>query len=118
MGDDGETSLDGGDGMSYRKYRNRKTEVDGFVFDSKREANRYLQLKLLEKAGEIRDLVLQPCFDLIVQGGKVVGKYYADFQYRAGDKVVIEDAKGVRTAVYRLKKKIVESVHNIKIIEV
>lgn len=104
--------------MRSGKYNNRKTEVDGFVFDSKREANRYLELKLLEAAGEIQDLILQPCFELRVQGGKVVGKYFADFKYRTGMKVVIEDAKGCRTDVYRLKKKIVEAVYGIKIVEV
>jgi hypothetical protein len=100
------------------KYNNKKTEVDGIVFDSRKEANRYLDLKFLQAAGEIQDLILQPAFDLIVQGGKVIGKYYADFKYREGVKVIVEDVKGVKTDVYRLKKKIVESVHGIKITEV
>ena len=104
--------------MSYSKYNNKKTLIDGILFDSKREANRYLFLKSMQQAGEIQDLILQPSFDPIVQGGKVVGKYYADFKYRIGMKVVIEDAKGAKTDVYRLKKKIVEAVHNIKIVEV
>lgn len=104
--------------MAYSKYHNKKTEVDGIVFDSKREANRYLELKLLQSAGEIQDLILQPSFDLIVQGGTVIGKYYADFKYRTGTKVVIEDAKGAKTDVYRLKKKIVEAVHHVRIVEV
>lgn len=104
--------------MNYNKYHNKKTEVDGILFDSKREARRYQELRLLEKAGEIQDLLLQPSFDLIVQGGKVIGKYYADFKYRMGTKVVIEDAKGAKTDVYRLKKKIVEAVHMVKIVEV
>ena len=104
--------------MTYSKYHNKKTEVDGIVFDSKREAERYLELKLLERAGAIQDLILQPSFDLIVQGGKVIGKYYADFKYRVGQSVVIEDAKGEKTDVYKLKKKIVEAVHHIKIVEV
>jgi dsDNA-binding SOS-regulon protein len=102
----------------YTKYHNKKTVIDGITFDSKREAARYQELKLLETAGEIQDLVLQPSFELRVDGGKVVGKYYADFKYRIGARVVIEDSKGVRTDVYRLKKKIVEAVHNIKITEV
>ena len=104
--------------MRRNKYGNHKTTIDGITFDSKREASRYLELKLLQAAGEIQDLVLQPPFELIVQGGKVVGKYYADFQYRVGARVVVEDAKGTRTDVYRLKKKIVEAVHHIQIVEI
>lgn len=104
--------------MAYSKYHNKKTEVDGIVFDSRREASRYLELKILERAGEIQDLILQPSFDLIVQGGKKVGKYYADFRYSMGEKSVVEDAKGAKTAVYKLKKRIVEAVYGIKIVEV
>lgn len=102
------------------KYHNKKTEIDGILFDSRREANRYQELKLWQMSGEIQDLVLQPSFDLIVQGGAVVGKYFADFKYRMGTKVVIEDVKSpiTKTPVYRLKKRIVEAVHRIKITEV
>lgn len=104
--------------MTYNKYGNKRTVIDGITFASKREARRYQELKLLEQVGEIQDLVLQPSFDLIVQGGKIVGRYFADFKYRIGNKVVIEDSKGARTDVYRLKKRIVEAVHGIKINEV
>jgi len=102
------------------KYNALKTEVDGFIFDSRREAKRYSELKLLEKAGLIRQLELQPAFELLVKTGKSVGKYKADFRYYDLEKKqwVIEDAKGVRTPVYTLKKKIVEEVYDIKIIEV
>ena len=99
------------------KYHARKTEVDGIVFDSKREAARYSELKLLQAAGEIRDLELQPEYELAV-AGRVVGKYIADFRYMDGGRVVVEDAKGVRTDVYRLKKKMVEAIYGIKILEV
>ena len=57
--------------MQISKYGNRKTEVDGIVFDSKKEAERYRDLKLLERAGDIRELVLQPSFVLNVNGIKV-----------------------------------------------
>jgi hypothetical protein len=100
------------------KYNAKKTEVDGITFDSRREALRYQELKLWEQTGEIQDLILQPSFELRVEGGKVIGKYFADFKYRHGMKVVIEDVKGVKTAVYKLKKRIVESVYGIKITEV
>jgi hypothetical protein len=62
------------------KYGAKKTEVDGFVFESKAEAHRYSELILAERAGEIFNLALQPVFPLIVNGKKV-GKYIADFQY-------------------------------------
>jgi len=100
------------------KYHAKKTVVDNITFASKREAERYLYLKSRLQAGEIHDLKLQPAFELRVDGGAVVGKYFADFQYCEGLKKIIEDVKGVKTPVYRLKKKIVEAVHNIKIVEV
>ena len=71
----------------------------------------------MEKAGEIRDLQLQPKFDLIVNGVKV-GKYVADFKYVDGEpKYVVEDCKGMKTPVYRLKKKLMAAIHNIDILE-
>ena len=51
--------------LNSRKYRNKKVEVDGILFDSKKEANRYMELKLLEKAGEITDLKRQVRYELI-----------------------------------------------------
>ena len=101
------------------KYHAVKTEVDGFVFDSKREARRYRELKLLESAGEIGNLALQPKFDLSVNGEKICS-YYADFEYcdlRTG-KTVVEDAKGVRTHEYRIKKKLVRAIYGVTIVEV
>jgi len=93
------------------KYRNIKTVVDGIKFDSKKEAKRYQYLKLLERAGEIFNLELQPKF--ILQEGFVhAGKkeraitYTADFRYttKAGT-LIIEDVKGVKTDAYKMKKK-------------
>lgn len=102
------------------KYHSVKTEIDGVVFDSKREAARYLELKLLAQAGQIKQLELQPVFNLVVKTGKSVGKYRADFKYYdvARKEWIIEDSKGVRTPVYRLKKKIVEEIYGIRISEV
>ncbi len=106
------------------KYRAKRCVVDGIRFDSKREAGRYLELKTLEKAGKIERLKLQPEFKLIAHDGSpfgvTVGKYRADFQYFdvCAGRTVIEDAKGVRTETYKLKKRIVEAVHKIKITEV
>lgn len=72
--------------MSYSKYKNRRTEVDGIEFDSLKEARRYGELKLLVKGGVIKDLELQPVFELIPKqkhNGKTVRKanYIADFKY-------------------------------------
>jgi hypothetical protein len=112
--------------MKKHKYGAVKTEVDGIVFASKKEAKRYQELKLLEKAGEIHSLKTQPAFDLNVVGGFVkdivtnVGRYVADFDYfdvRA-DTRVVEDVKGFKTPLYRWKKKHVEAQYGITITEV
>lgn len=94
------------------KYNARKTEVDGFVFDSIKEANRYQELKLLELAGEITDLQLQPEFVLQKGFHDNKGKihrpiiYRADFWYRENGKIIVEDVKGMKTQVYQIKKKL------------
>ena len=100
--------------MTYRsKYKAKKVIVDGITFDSKKEARRYQELKLLERAGVIKDLSLQPNFllqDKFKYKGKTERKieYIADFQYYIikDKKWVIEDVKGFKTDVYKLKKKL------------
>lgn len=100
------------------KYHNVKTQVDGRTFDSKREAARYRELALLMKAGYIKHLVLQPRFHLIVNGLKIAD-YLADFTYLDADGThVCEDAKGVRTAVFVIKKKLMKAIHGIEVREV
>lgn len=101
----------------YHKYNAKKTEIDGFVFDSKKEAARYQELKVLEQAMEIHDLELQPEFFCIVNGRKVC-KYRADFRYVQDGTTIIEDVKGMRTDVYKLKKKLVEALYDIEIQEI
>lgn len=95
------------------KYRNRKTVLGGICFDSKREAERYAELNILLKAGGIKDLILQPKFEL---QGKFRCRnksypaitYKADFQYieTATGTVVVEDVKGMETEAFKLKKKL------------
>ena len=102
----------------YRKYHNTKTVADGIKFDSRLEAERYSQLKMMERAGVIRDLELQPEYELIPsfkKGGKTWRRtvYKADFRYILceGDRIIIEDVKGstaVITDVFRLKQKLFE----------
>ncbi len=94
----------------YSKYNAKKSTVDGHTFDSIREAERYRELKLLEKGKEIRNLVLQPRFllqDEFFDKNGVKHKkieYVADFLYiDKDDKAIVEDVKGVLTAVYKLK---------------
>ena len=99
------------------KYRNIKTEVDGIIFDSKAEARRYTQLKLLEKANEISDLRLQYPFECKINEKKIC-TYKADFHYFEGDQWVIEAVKGFRTQGYNHKKKLVEALHGVEIREV
>lgn len=101
------------------KYNSTKAEFDGEVFDSKKELNRYKELLLLLKAGEIGHLERQVPFELN-EGGSHSLKYYADFVYlitSTGEKIV-EDAKGYRTREYLKKKRLMKKIHNITIKEV
>jgi hypothetical protein len=100
------------------KYRNRKTVVDGITFHSAKEAKRYGELKMLERAGEITGLQLQPRFKLDVCGRHVC-TYVGDFQYleRNGG-VVVEDVKGHRTETYKVKAKLFHAVIGFPIREV
>ena len=96
--------------------------VDGFLFDSLKEAKRYSELKMLERAGEITALALQPSYDLWVNDMKVC-RYRADFTYVtlvngiAGVSVV-EDCKGFKTPEYKLKKKLMRAIYGIEVKEV
>lgn len=100
------------------KYRAVPTTVNGHRFDSKGEAMRYQELWLLEQSQQIRGLSLQVKYPLIVNAVKI-GDYVADFRYFDNQKKawVIEDYKGVRTPVYRLKKKLMLALHQIEIFE-
>lgn len=100
--------------MKQRKYRNIITYRHGFRFDSKLEASRYDTLSILEKAGKIRDLVLQPVFHLSVRGIRL-GKYIADFSYYEGDVFVVEDVKGVQTPIFKWKSKHLKAEHGIEV---
>lgn len=95
------------------KYRNKKVQVDMYVFDSIRESQRYKELKLLERAGEISNLELQPHFLLqesFKKNGKTYRKieYIADFKYTENEKTIVEDVKGMQTDVFKLKHKLFE----------
>ena len=102
------------------KMGNRHTRIDGYTFDSIREAERYNYLSLLLKANEIRDLQIHPCFDLVVKG-EVVGKYEADFSYIQRGLLIVEDVKSEFTRtlpLYRLKKKLMRAIYAIEIVEI
>jgi len=103
--------------ISRRKYGNKKTEVDGFKFDSKAEAARWSLLKVLSEIGVISELQRQVPYQIAINGVKVC-KYVADFVYTEKGQRVVEDVKGFRTAEYRLKKKLMLAVHQIEIQEV
>lgn len=127
------------------KYRAKKTEVDGITFDSMKEAKRYQELKILEAAGQIKDLRLQVPYELIPamrepdtigkRGGRIKGKlieraviYKADFVYLEKLDIpfsdqekweeVVEDVKGMRTKEYILKRKLMLYRYGIRIREV
>lgn len=111
------------------KYGNKKTELDGIVFDSKKEATRWAELKLLQRAGEIYDLRRQVPFAVIPAqkdaNGKTIereAKYIADFTYRDSKtgRITVEDTKSeaTRTKEYILKRKLMLYRFGIKIKEV
>ena len=109
------------------KYRSQKITVDGITFDSVKEANRYQELRMLERAGEIRDLQRQVPFVVIPtqrdENGKLIEKevrYVADFTYIEKGKLTrtVEDVKGMRTREYVLKRKMLLWRLGIRIREV
>lgn len=122
------------------KYGNKKITQDGIFFDSKKEARRYAELKMLLKVGAISDLELQKPFELIPaqyepvarygkngkrlkDGKKCIEKscvYKADFVYIDNEtgQQVVEDTKGMRTTDYIIKRKLMLYVHGIKIKEI
>jgi hypothetical protein len=104
---------------SRSKYGAKRTEVDGVTFASKAEARRYGELKLMERAGEIENLTLQPRYRLDVNGVKVCAYVGDFFYYRIGQKgPVVEDVKGVSTPVYRIKKRLMKAIYGIDIVEI
>lgn len=113
------------------KYGARKTVLDGMTFDSEKECRRWCELKMLEKAGEVTGLERQVPYELIPSQYEVKAdgsrgrciersaSYVADFVYRDKDgKLHVEDAKGMRTKEYILKRKLMLQVHGIRIEEV
>lgn len=121
--------------MAWNKYRAKKTMAFGMTFASKKEADRYMVLKNLEAKGKITDLKTQVKFVLIPaqrepdttgpKGGRIKGKllerevaYVADFVYVRDGEMVVEDTKGFRTPEYKIKKKLMLYMCNIKIREI
>ena len=110
---------------SRSKYRNRKVELDGKVFDSKHEAHRWIDLKYMERAKIISNLRRQVRFELIpnqYKDGKLIERkveYIADFVYcNQYGQTIVEDAKGCRTDVYKIKRKMMLKKYSIEIQEV
>ena len=105
------------------KYHNKKTTIDGILFDSKREGNYYTKLKLMQKAGLIWNLELQKKYILQASftfNGKKIREisYYADFVYEDKDGLHVVDTKGYRTDTYKLKKKLFIKKYGIDIEEI
>lgn len=107
------------------KYNARKVKTQEGTFDSMKEYHRWCELKLLQRAGKISNLKRQVRFLLLpsqkdAQTGKVIEReltYVADFVYKKGAETVVEDAKGVRTDVYKIKKKLMLYFYGIRITE-
>mgnify|MGYP001593743848 FL=1 len=102
--------------MSTSKFGSIRTLVEGITFASRKEASRYQLLRLLEKAGRISKLELQPRYELKVNGF-LVTTYVADFRYVEAGNAVVEDVKGMRTPVYNIKKKLIRAILGIEIRE-
>jgi len=109
------------------KYGNRKVELDGETFDSMKEANRWAELTLMQRAGEIYELKRQVPFVVIPiqkgEDGKVLERevrYIADFTYRrmTDHRLVVEDTKGMKTREYIIKRKLMLYRHGLRISEV
>ena len=98
------------------KYHNKPIIIDGISFQSKKEGERYKVLKLAEKAGEIQDLKLQVSFPFMLNKVKI-GTYRADFVYSFAGEVKVEDVKGMKTPLYRWKKKMMKAFYGIEILE-
>ena len=96
--------------MNKNKYSAKRTRVDNITFDSKVESERYSELKLLERAGQISKLVVQPEFEIIPkQKDERPAKYRADFMYLEKGKIIVEDVKSEITRIkpdYVLRKKL------------
>ncbi len=118
-----------------RKYRNHKTTLDGIPFDSRKEANRYAELRMMEKAGLIKNLQMQVKYVLIpeqrepdtvgarggIHKGRLIERecaYIADFVYEENGKTVVEDTKGFRTKDYIIKRKLMLERYGIRINEI
>ena len=95
------------------KYGNKKVQIDRYVFDSQLEGRRYRELALLERVGEIKNLRLQVPFLLqesFKKNGKTYRKieYIADFVYEEKGQTIVEDTKGMKTDVFKIKQKLFE----------
>ncbi len=104
------------------KYHSIKVKRDGYTFDSKAEARRWDELKLLERNGDISHLVVYPKYPILVNNYEIC-TYIADFQYveLATQAIITEDVKSPVTRklpVYRIKKKLMFAVHGINIVEI
>lgn len=100
--------------MLKHKFRAIQTELDGIKFASKKEARRYRELRLLEKSGELLFFLRQVPFHLPANV-----KYVCDFLcFWKDETVTVEDVKGIKMPMYVLKKKQVEAIYPIKIMEV
>ena len=99
-----------GQPRSKSKYRNVRTRG----FHSKREADRYDELELLQKAGQIRNLRCQVKYPLDIAGIHICN-YFADFVYQEGRETVVEDAKGFHTPLFRIKAKLMKAIYSVEV---
>lgn len=101
------------------KYRNIRKVVNGLSFDSVKEARHYQDLVTWQQSGQITELQRQVPFAVEINGHHI-GFYYADFSFKKDGKLVVEDVKSraTKTDLYKWKKKCVEALHGVEIIEI
>lgn len=102
--------------MTFNKYRNKPTSIEGMRFASRKEAKRYQELCILQSIGEISKLQTQVTFPLVVNN-ELICKYRADFVYDEKGKRIVEDSKGFKTPEYKIKAKLMKACLGIEVME-
>lgn len=105
--------------MTSNKFSAKKVEIDGHKFASKAEADRYGELKWLERARDIKALAVHPAFFLVVNG-VTVGRFTADFMYHEGGRKIVEDVKGIVTPEASLRMRVFMALypdHELRVVK-
>ena len=100
--------------MRRNKYNAKRTSVDGYMFDSMREAHHYGDLKLMERAGELSGIEVHPVYPIEINGMRICA-VEADFRFVQRGTIRVQDVKGMDTALSKIKRKLVKAIHGVEI---